>query len=367
MKHTPYMIVALLIFLIFNGCASTQENQLLGRMSPKSPTHLLPGRNTISFFSQGTRIAGHVFLPPDHSGKSVLPGLIMVAPESGIKEQSPGIYARKMSKKGYITLAFDHRSFGESAGQPRLLEDPFLKIEDIKNAVSYLRSLKQVDPDKIGIVGICSGGGYSVAAAAFDIRIKAVATSSGVFDFTDLRPNVRNEQAHKYFSNLLLLSGDGRQTYFETGRPEYTSGAFYGETPEGEKTLTAYYGGSEKREKWAKIFWKRADDFYHNPDRGRVKNWQDKRLNSALDTRFTLNASSFIHLVSPRPILLIKGAKAISGYATDTAFIKAQDPKERFTLEGANHFDLYDNDAYLGKVMKKLDSFFSAALTECKK
>ena len=363
MKINYHNIAAVLIVLFFlTGCVSNRQNQLLGRVAPESPTTLLPGQNKISFFSQGTRIVGHVFLPPDYSNGQLLQALIMVAPESGVKEQSPNNYALKMSQKGYLSLAFDHRSFGESGGEPRLLEDPFMKIEDIKNAVSYVRSLKMTAKDKIGLIGICSGAGYATSAAAFDIRIKAVATASGIFDHTDYRPNVQNESADKYFKGLLQLAGDGRQKYFETGVTDYSKGAFYGEEPEGVKTLKAYYKGSEEREKYAKLFWKRANDFYHNGERGQVKTWEDRRLNSALDSRFALNASSIIHLISPRPILFIKGSKALSGYTTDIAFKKAQNPKEIFKIKGANHFDLYDNNEYLEPIMEKLDAFFNKSL-----
>ncbi len=361
MKTRYIIVIVSIIFLFLTGCVSKHNNLLLGRVAPDSPTNLVPGQNKISFFSQGTRIVGNIYLPPDYSEDQLLPALIMIAPESGVKEQSPGNYAIKMSKRGYLTLAFDHRSFGESDGKPRLLEDPSMKIEDIKNGVSYVRSLKMADQDKIGLVGICSGAGYACAAAAFDIRIKAVASASGIFDFTDFRANVRNEAAKNYFSCLLQLAGAGRQRFFETGEAHYSAGAFHGEEPEGEKTLKAYYGGSPKVEKMAALFWKRAGDYYHNPARGKVKTWTDKRLHSALDTRFSLNASSIINLISPRPLFFIKGSKAISGYMSDIAFKKAGNPKEMLVMTGANHFDLYDNDKYLEPAAEKLDAFFTKA------
>lgn len=346
-------------FIILEGCTPIKQNQLVGRVALDSPTNLNPGVNKVSFFSQGNRVVGNVFVPPDYETGQLLPALIIVAPESGIKEQSPGIYALEMSKRGYLSLAFDHRSFGESEGEPRLLEDPFMKIEDIKTAVSYIRSMNMVVREKVGVIGICAGAGYSVAAAAFDSRIKAIAATSGIFDLTDFRPNIRNPSAVEYFYDLLQLAGDGRQKYFETGVADYSTSAFYGEEPEGERTLSAYYEGDEKREQWAKLFWKRAKDYYSDPDRGRLKNWKDERLNSALDSRFTLNASPLVHLLSPRPILFIKGSKSISGYATDVAYNKAQDPKEIITVDGANHFDLYDNRVYLKPVFDKLHTFFS--------
>jgi uncharacterized protein len=101
------------------GYATLSTAQMLGRMSPESPKSLAIGKNRIFFISQGARIVGDVFVPTDYKKGDTLPALIMVAPESGVKEQSPGDYAKRLSEKGYIALAFDHRTYGESGGKPR--------------------------------------------------------------------------------------------------------------------------------------------------------------------------------------------------------------------------------------------------------
>ncbi len=356
------IIIFFALYTGFTGFASLSPAQMLGRMAPESPKTLEIGKNKISFFSQGTRIVGDVFVPMDFKKGDTLPALIMVAPESGVKEQSPGDYAKRLSEKGYITLAFDHRTYGESDGAPRSLEDPFMKIEDIKNAVSFMRSLKEVDKQKIGVIGICSGACYATAAAAFDIRIKSVATVSGVFDFVDYKAHGRTEFAKKYFAHLLTLAGDARQKFFETGEIDYEKGAFYGEAPEDENKLKALFQNAPAAGKVAIVFWQRAYDYYHTSSRGQVPTWRDQRLLSALDARFAINATSTIHLLSPRPFLSVKGSKAISGAFSDIAFKKAGEPKEIHIIEGANHFDLYDNDRYLKPVVEKLALFFNTTL-----
>jgi len=110
---------------------------------------------------------------------------VVVAPQGGLKEQTAGIYALKLSELGYVTLAFDHRSYGQSAGESRHFESPQWKTEDIKGAVSYMGTIPGIDKNKIGVLAICSGAGYGVMASVRDFRVKALATVSGVFDFRE--------------------------------------------------------------------------------------------------------------------------------------------------------------------------------------
>ena len=137
------------------------------------------GENTVSFLSDGKKLAGNVYIPENYKENEKLPAIVIVTPATGIKEQVAGEYAKKLAKNGFITLAFDHQSYGESEGEPRSTENIFKKSEDIRSAVSFMRSLSQVDKDKIGVTGICAGGGYALQTAVGERRIKAVATVSG--------------------------------------------------------------------------------------------------------------------------------------------------------------------------------------------
>src|SRR5262249_49283510 len=121
------------------------------------------------------RLAGLLFEPAG-STKERRPGIVVVGPMFSVKEQAASVYARRMAQLGYVAIAFDHTSFGESEGVPRLNEDPFMKAEDAKSAVTYLVSLPQVDSERVGGVGVCGGGGYLPLAAASDPRIKVLAS-----------------------------------------------------------------------------------------------------------------------------------------------------------------------------------------------
>ena len=110
------LIPCLIVVFLLSACSVARPPQLMGRIAPDSPTDLVGGLNRISFFSNDARIVGNLYLPPDYSRVGLVPALVMVSPESGVKEQSPLNYALKLSPKGYAVLAFDHRSFMESKG-----------------------------------------------------------------------------------------------------------------------------------------------------------------------------------------------------------------------------------------------------------
>ena len=107
---------------------------------------LKPGKNPVWFISEGFKLAGNVFTPADFEEGKKYPTIITVTPAGAIKEQAAGMYAMQLSEAGYVTLAFDHRTFGESEGWPRYREDPFMKVYDIKNAITFMTCLDVVDP-----------------------------------------------------------------------------------------------------------------------------------------------------------------------------------------------------------------------------
>ena len=136
------------------------------------------------FTSQGLKLVGDLRVPDDSpfeaGGK--LPALTLTGPLTGVKDQVVGNYAERLADEGFVTLAFDHRNFGDSEGEPRQHEDSAGKLADLRDAVGYLASRPEVDPDRIAVVGVCLGGGYAVRAGAFDPRVRAIAGVGGAYN-----------------------------------------------------------------------------------------------------------------------------------------------------------------------------------------
>jgi dienelactone hydrolase len=112
--------------------------------------------------------------PQNAKQETSLPAVLVAGAMTGVKEQVAGSYAERIAKAGFVTLALDHRHFGESEGEPRQHEDPAKKMEDFKNAVIFMSTIKDIDRERIGACGISMGGGYMLQLAAFDRRVKAV-------------------------------------------------------------------------------------------------------------------------------------------------------------------------------------------------
>src|SRR5258707_7907251 len=131
------------------------------------------GSQKVTFKSGGVRMAGNLYLRADYDATRKYPAIVVAHPWGGVKEQTSGLYALLLAKKGFVTLAFDASHYGESGGEPRNLEDPADRVQDIRSAVGYLSNLSQVDSKRIGALGICAGGGYTRNEAQTDLRVKA--------------------------------------------------------------------------------------------------------------------------------------------------------------------------------------------------
>lgn len=135
-------------------------------------------KTNVIFRSSGDKIAGHLYTPNDFNPSKQYPAIVAAGPMATVKEQAGGVFAEALAKKGFVTLAFDYRRFGDSEGEPRQYEDPASKTEDVQNAISFLGVHENVDSQRIGALAICASSSYIAPALTTDRRVKAFGTVS---------------------------------------------------------------------------------------------------------------------------------------------------------------------------------------------
>ncbi|KAF8954857.1 hypothetical protein BGZ46_002805 [Entomortierella lignicola] len=295
-------------------------------------------RKDVSFLSDNLRLAGHLFVPDSYKEGDKLPAIVTVHPYTGVKEQTAGLYANKLSEQGFITLAFDRRHQGASEGFPRQFEDPFGMGEDVKAAVTYLSLQDQVDPSRIGVLGICAGGGYAIFAASTDHRIKATATVSGV----DLGGFIRTIPKPE-LDAILVEAGKARIEFAKTGQVKY---------------VPVLPSLSDVTKDTPNLMAEGAD--YYLTPRGGHPTSINRNAVSSFDRLVAYDSFTQIDRISPRPLLLIAGSKADTLLYSEKAYELAKEPKELFIVDGSTHIALYDQN--VPKALPKLIEFFKQKL-----
>jgi fermentation-respiration switch protein FrsA (DUF1100 family) len=175
-------------------------------------------RETVRFRSDGLTLAGHLYRPATAARGERTAALVMAGPMTSVKEETLPHYAAPLAEAGYNVLAFDNRNFGESEGEPRQHLDTAEQVEDLKNAVSYLLSREDVDPERIGLCCVCLGAGYGLAVASMDLRVKALAIVAGGYNITDTYRDFLGEEG---FAAYLETLNGARQRQYESGELEY--------------------------------------------------------------------------------------------------------------------------------------------------
>ncbi|MGX9884619.1 alpha/beta hydrolase [Streptomyces sp. NPDC002276] len=293
-------------------------------------------RSDVVFPSAGLKLAGHLYRPDGIPRAAIVVG----HPGTGVKEQASGLYARLLAERGFVTLAFDAAYQGESEGEPRGLEDPGQRVEDLKAAVSYLGALDGVDPERVGVLGICASGGYALAATATDPRVRAVATVSAVDISRQFRLGADGGQDPAVVQGLLAAAAEARGADVER----------FPLFPATEEEARA--GGPHAYEGWEYYCTPRAQ----HPRSAKSLTW------SSVDRIAGFDAFSSLGLIAPRPVLFIAGRAAVTSWMSVEAYQKAYGVKELAWIEGASHVDLYDRDEYVTPAVEKLSGFFGAHL-----
>jgi uncharacterized protein len=299
---------------------------------------------SVSFPSNGLRLAGILFTPDARAGER-LPAVVVSHPGGGVKEQTASGYARRLAAEGFAALVFDAAYQGESEGEPRFLEDPFQRAEDVKSAVTYLTTRDDIDPARVGALGICASGGYVPFAAQTDHRIRAVATVSAMDIGDYLRNGLGRTQDPAVLNDMLDAAGALRTAAALGAEPTYQIWA--PPTAEGLDGAPALF--------------REAHDYYRTP-RGSHPRSENKWPLQSIDRIAQFDAYARIEMIAPRPLLMIAGSAADTKYFSDEAVAKAAGPKELLVIDGASHVDLYDRDEYVTPAVAALTEFFGKHL-----
>ncbi len=256
-----------------------------------------------------------------------LPAVAVSGPFGAVKEQSSGLYAQTIAQAGFLAMAFDPSFTGASSGFPKSVASPDISTEDFNAAVDFLSTLSEVDPERIGILGICGWGGFAVNAAAADPRIKAVVTSTmydmsrvNTYGYNDQMDDNARWEAKKVLARQRTLDAKTGVYAKESGLPDKLSG---------------------NEPQFIKDYW----DYYKTP-----RGYHPRSINSNIHWNKTnpfsfMNTALLTHIADIRcPVLLIHGEKAHSRYFSEDVFKRLKgDNKRLLIVPGASHTDLYDN------------------------
>ena len=301
---------------------------------------------SVSFRNKAVEIAGHLHLPDDFSEDKTYPAIVGIHPAGGVKEQTIGLYAERLAAHGFVTLVYDSSYQGASGGEPRLLEDPTTRVEDARCGADFLTTLPFVDTERMGVFGICAGGGYAISVTQTERRFKALATVSAAPMGESVRAFMGHTVPAAEHIRTLEMVADQRTAEARGEEPQYAP--FVPERLEDIDENTP----DMLREGY---------DYYRTP-RGAHPNSKGRFLLTSMDKMYAFSTFDLIPELLTQPMLLIAGSKADTKLFSDQVHELSNGPKELFVVDGATHIAMYDVPEYVDQAVAKLAEFYSKNL-----
>ncbi|WP_321477357.1 alpha/beta hydrolase [uncultured Paludibaculum sp.] len=337
-KALSGVVVAGTAMALPHASSAVKEPAVIGYPNKKG---LTIERVTYPARNMGTTIVANLFKPAGFDANRKYAAIVVTHPFGGVKEQTAGLYAQHLAEQGFLTLAYDASYQGESGGQPRLMEVPAQRLDDISCAIDFLVRVPQVDAGRIGSLGICAGGSYALCNATTEMRVKAVAAVS-TFNLGEARREGMGTISPEERMKRLRDAGDARSreargepTRLVPVVPDSAAGFT-------ESTPQLYREGYD----------------YYRTARAQHPNSPNRYVFSSLPLQMAFFPFDQLDTISPRPLLVIAGSKADTLFWSQDVIKKAKEPKELYVVEGATHMDMYDRPQFVTPAVAKLAAFF---------
>lgn len=341
-------LIVILLMLNIIASAQTKITNPFGLVYRGAITENLPGKvniRPVTYTLNGIEIAANVYTPANFDPSKKYPAVGVAHPNGGVKEQVAGLYAQRLAELGYITIAADALYQGASGGEPRNVDKPANRIEDIRGMADFITQYTGVDANRLGVLGVCGGGGYSLAAAQTDKRFKAVATLS-MFNTGVVRRNGYMNTGLATIQERLKQATDARAQEAAGGEVIYAANTVATDEEADKMPFDLY----------------REGHYYYHRTHAHPNSTFRYTMSSLLDL-MAFDAAANMDLIN-QPLLMMAGSKADSYYMTEDAFKKATgtNEKELFLIPGATHIQTYYVPEYVDQAINKLKEFFGKYL-----
>ncbi len=299
----------------------------------------------VKYKINGIDIVANVYTPANYDASKKYPAVVIAHPNGGIKEQTAGLYAQRLAEAGYITITADAAYQGGSGGEPRHTDKPASRVEDIHGMADFITQYAGVYANRLGVLGICGGGGYTLKAAQSDKRFKAVATLS-MFNSGEVRRNGFQNSQLNTIQERLQKATEARAQEVAGGKMIYAGVASITDEEISKTSTDLYREGYE----------------YYYRSHAHPNSTFLYTMSSLLDL-MTWDAATNMDLIN-QPLLMMTGSKADTKYMTDEVLPKAVNAKskELYVIEGATHIQSYWKPEYVSKAVDKLVSFYQSNL-----
>lgn len=347
-KIRTYFLTLMITTISIISIAQTIPANPFGLVYGDAITENVPGKvniHPVTYKLNGLDIAANIYTPANYDPAKKYPAIVVAHPNGGVKEQVAGLYAQRLAESGYIAIAADASYQGASGGQPRNVDKPANRIEDIRGMADFITQYNGVDASRLGVLGVCGGGGYSLAAAQTDKRFKAVATLS-MFNSGVVRRNGFMNSGVATIQERLKQASEARALEAAGGEVRYAANTKTTDEQANKMPFDLY----------------REGHYYYHRTHAHPNSTFRYTMSSLLDL-MVFDASTNMELIN-QPLLMMAGSKADTYYMTDAAFNRATgtNEKELFLIPGATHIQTYYVPEYVTQAINKLNEFFGKYL-----